>query len=121
MSWERHGGLRAAITQLAAQIMYGEDVKQYFTAKRLAAKRLLGRAAAGKTIRYRPRDLPSNGEIKKAPLAAGEEAADRQTGEKRHKTRFPPAPSINDKTHRAIVSVASCRQMRSAREKVHHR
>ncbi len=67
MSWERHGGLRSAIAQLAAQIMYGEDVKQYFTAKRLAAKRLLGRANA-KSIRYRPQDLPSNGEIKQALL-----------------------------------------------------
>lgn len=67
MSWERHGGLRAAITQLAAQIMYGEDVKQYFTAKRLAAKRLLGRGNV-KSIRYRPQDLPSNGEIKEALL-----------------------------------------------------
>ncbi len=65
MSWERHGGLRAAIAQLAAQIMYGEDVKQYFTAKRLAAKRLLGQVNA-KTVRYRPHDLPSNGEIKEA-------------------------------------------------------
>jgi hypothetical protein len=67
MSWERYGGLRAAIAQLAAQIMYGEDVKQYFTAKRLAAKRLLGQASA-KTVRYRPQDLPSNGEIKRALL-----------------------------------------------------
>jgi hypothetical protein len=67
MSWERYGGLRAAIAQLAAQIMYGEDVKQYFTAKRLAAKRLLGQVNA-KTLRYRPRDLPSNGEIKQALL-----------------------------------------------------
>ncbi len=67
MSWERYGGLRAAIAQLAAQIMYGEEVKQYFTAKRLAAKRLLGRVNA-KTIRYRPQDLPSNGEIKQALL-----------------------------------------------------
>src|SRR5262249_7619664 len=40
---------------------------QYFTAKRLAAKRLLGQASA-KTIRYRPQDLPSNGEIKRALL-----------------------------------------------------
>lgn len=72
MSWERVGGLRAAITQLAAQIMYGEDVKQYFTAKRLAAKRLLGREAS-KTVRYRPRDLPSNGEIKEALLELVEE------------------------------------------------
>ncbi len=67
MSWERYGGLRAAIAQLAAQIMYGEDVKQYFTAKRLAAKRLLGQVNA-KAIRYRPHDLPSNGEIKEALL-----------------------------------------------------
>ncbi len=67
MSWERFGGLRAAIAQLAAQIMYGQEVKQYFTAKRLAAKRLLG-AAGGKKLRYRPADLPSNGEIKEALL-----------------------------------------------------
>jgi len=67
MSWERYGGLRAALAQLAAQIMYGEDVKQYFTAKRLAAKRLLGQTNA-KAMRYRPQDLPSNGEIKQALL-----------------------------------------------------
>lgn len=67
MSWERYGGLRAALAQLAAQIMYGEDVKQYFTAKRLAAKRLLGQTNA-KSMRYRPQDLPSNGEIKQALL-----------------------------------------------------
>ena len=67
MSWERFGGLRAAIAQLAAQLMYGQEVKQYFTAKRLAAKRLLGEAG-GKKLRYRPTDLPSNGEIKQALL-----------------------------------------------------
>jgi hypothetical protein len=67
MSWERFGGLRAAIAQLAAQLMYGQEVKQYFTAKRLAAKRLLGEAG-GKKLRYRPMDLPSNGEIKQALL-----------------------------------------------------
>lgn len=67
MSWERHGGLREAIAQLAAQIMYGEDVKQYFTAKRLAAKRLLG-AQGARALRHRPTDLPSNGEIKAALL-----------------------------------------------------
>jgi hypothetical protein len=59
--------LRAAIAQLAAQIMYGEEVKQYFTAKRIAAKRLLGVDGA-KATRYRPHDLPSNGEIKQALL-----------------------------------------------------
>jgi hypothetical protein len=67
MSWERYGGLRAATAQLAAQIMYGEDVKEYFTAKRLAAKRLLGQRSAN-SVRYRPHDLPSNGEIKEALL-----------------------------------------------------
>lgn len=72
MSWERFGGLREATAQLAAQIMYGEGVKQYFTAKRLAAKRLLGRAGA-RGLRYRPRDLPSNGEIKAALLDLVEE------------------------------------------------
>ena len=66
MSWERFGGLREAIAQLAAQIMYGEDVKQYFTAKRLAAKRLLKRTSPNH--RCRTRDLPSNGEIKQALL-----------------------------------------------------
>jgi hypothetical protein len=68
VSWERYGGLRAAIAQLAAQIMYGEGVKQYFTAKRIAAKRLIGRTGA-RRLRYRPRDLPSNGEIHEALLA----------------------------------------------------
>ncbi|WP_394836688.1 nucleotide-binding enzyme [Pendulispora rubella] len=72
MSWERYGGLRAAIAQLAAQIMYGEGVKQYFTAKRIAAKRLLGQTGA-RGLRYRPRDLPSNGEIKEALLTLAEE------------------------------------------------
>ena len=67
MSWERHGGVRAALAQLAAQIMYGEEVKQYFTAKRLAARRLFGRIE-GRATRYRPHDLPSNGEIKQALL-----------------------------------------------------
>jgi hypothetical protein len=83
MSWERFGGLREAITQLAAQIMYGEDVKQYFTAKRLAAKRILGRAGA-RGVRYRPRDLPSNGEIKEALL----ELADEIEGESRTRRLF---------------------------------
>ena len=67
MSWERFGGVREAIAQLAAQIMYGEQVKQYFTAKHLAAKRILGHQGA-RALRYRPRDLPSNGEIKEALL-----------------------------------------------------
>jgi len=66
VSWERFGGLREAIAQLAAQIMYGEGVKQYFTAKRLAAKRLLKRSSPNH--RCRTRDLPSNGEIKQALL-----------------------------------------------------
>jgi hypothetical protein len=68
VSTERHGGLRAQIAKLAAEIMHGEEVKQYFTAKRLAAKRLLGQGRA-KSLRYRPRELPSNGEIKDALLA----------------------------------------------------
>ena len=68
MSIERMGGLRAQVAAEAARLMYEEGVKQYFTAKRMAAKRLLGRAAGGK-LRYRPSDLPSNGEIRDALLA----------------------------------------------------
>lgn len=67
MSWERSGGLRAAIARAAADIMYSEGVKQYFTAKRIAAKRILGQGRA-KGLRCRPRDLPSNGEIRDALL-----------------------------------------------------
>lgn len=59
---------RARITEEAARLMYDENVAQYFTAKRIAAKRLLGRgSASGRAIR--PTDLPSNGEIQSAILA----------------------------------------------------
>ncbi|MCC6556140.1 MAG: nucleotide-binding enzyme [Polyangiaceae bacterium] len=71
MSAERYGGLRARLAAEAARLMYEENVKQYFTAKRMAAKRLLGRAAGGR-LRYRPADLPSNGEIRDALLALAE-------------------------------------------------
>jgi hypothetical protein len=71
MSAERFGGLRARITMEAARLMYEEDVKQYFTAKRLASKRILGRVA-GRRVHFRPADLPSNGEIRDALLALAE-------------------------------------------------
>ena len=58
--------------------MYDEDVSQYFVAKRMAAKRLFGRAG-GKRMRFRPRDLPSNGEIQAALL----ELADEREGDRR--------------------------------------
>jgi hypothetical protein len=57
------GGLRGAIAGEAARLMYEEGVKQYFTAKRLAAKRLFGRVG-GRRMRYRPQDLPSNGSVR---------------------------------------------------------
>lgn len=63
MSCERSGGLRATIAKEAARLMYEEDIKEYFTAKRLAAKRVLGRVE-GRRLRFRPADLPSNGEIR---------------------------------------------------------
>src|SRR5262249_36238923 len=71
MSIERFGGLRMAIAAEAARLMYEEDVKQYFTAKRMAAKRLLGRVA-GRQMRFRPAELPSNGEIRDALPALAE-------------------------------------------------
>lgn len=60
--------LRALITAEAARVMFEEDVKEYFTAKRMAARRVLGRERA-RSVRYRPEDLPSNGEIREALLA----------------------------------------------------
>lgn len=63
--------------------MYEEGVKQYFTGKRLAAQRILGKVA-GKRMRYRPQDLPSNGEIRDALLLL----ADLAEGEKRSRKLF---------------------------------
>jgi len=58
----KHNQLRSRLIQEAARLMYEEGVSQYLDAKHLAAKRLLGRGH-GKRLRFRPRDLPSNGEI----------------------------------------------------------
>jgi hypothetical protein len=68
MGIDRFGGLRAVVCAEAARVMYEEGVKQYFTAKRIAAKRVLGRRGA-REARFRPSDLPSNGEIRDALLA----------------------------------------------------
>jgi hypothetical protein len=65
------GGLRGAIAAEAARLMYEEGVKQYFTAKRLASKRIFGRTGR-RRLRYRPADLPSNGEIRDALLQLAE-------------------------------------------------
>jgi predicted nucleotidyltransferase len=50
--------LREQIARLAAQLMYDRTESEYFTAKRKAAKQL------GLDCRYRPKDLPSNREIR---------------------------------------------------------
>jgi hypothetical protein len=71
VSAERGGGLRASLAVEAARLMYEEGVKQYFTAKRIAAKRVLGRVG-GRRLRFRPQDLPSNGEIRDALLRLAE-------------------------------------------------
>src|SRR5688572_8022544 len=49
---------RQKIAFLAAQLMYEREESEYFTAKRKAARRL------GVEYRFRPRDLPSNREIR---------------------------------------------------------
>ncbi len=74
-----NGRLRFAIATEAARLMYEEDVKQYFTAKRIAARRLCGRVG-GKRLRYRPADLPSNGEIRQALLELAELAEGARRG-----------------------------------------
>ena len=63
--------VRQQLAREAARLMYEEQVGQYFTAKRMAAKRLFGRGGQ-KRLRFRPRDLPSNGEIQAALLTLAE-------------------------------------------------
>lgn len=58
----RGGGTRGQIAREAAEIMLREGVKQYYDAKRIAARRVLDGG------RYRTQDLPSNGEIRAALL-----------------------------------------------------
>src|ERR1700679_884094 len=50
--------IRRQIALLAARLMYERQESEYFTAKRKAARQL------GVEYRYRPRDLPSNAEIR---------------------------------------------------------
>lgn len=73
--------LRLSIAREAARLMYEEDVKQYFTAKRLASRRVCGRVG-GKQIRFRPRDLPSNGEIREHLLELAELAEGSRRGQR---------------------------------------
>lgn len=62
---QKNSTIRYSIANEAARLMYQEDVKEYYTAKRMAAKRLFGKRG-GKKLHYRPGDLPSNGEIRDA-------------------------------------------------------
>lgn len=65
MRKQRSLEFRQTLAHEAARLMYEEGVDQYFNAKHLAAKRLFGRGGS-KKMRYRPQDLPSNGEIQQA-------------------------------------------------------
>lgn len=51
--------------------MYEEGVQQYLTAKRIASRRLLGRQGA-RAACFKPHELPSNGEIRRALLRVAE-------------------------------------------------
>ena len=50
--------IRGQIALLAARMMYAREESEYFTAKRKAARQL------GVEYRYRPKDLPSNAEVR---------------------------------------------------------
>jgi hypothetical protein len=65
MRKQRSDVLRQQLAREAARLMYEEGVEQYLDAKYIASKRLLGRGG-DKKMRYRPKDLPSNGEIQAA-------------------------------------------------------
>nr|WP_010131863.1 nucleotidyltransferase [Microbulbifer agarilyticus] len=60
---------RHLIKQEAARLMVHEGVNQYFDAKRIAARRIIG-----KQYKYNPKYLPSNGEISEAVHALGQAA-----------------------------------------------
>src|SRR4051794_41043865 len=66
--------IRRQIALLAARLMYDRQESEYFTAKRKAARRL------GVEYRFRPKDLPSNREIRDQIQAL----ANLYEGEKRH-------------------------------------
>lgn len=66
--------VRYQIALLAARMMYSREEKEYFTAKRKAAKQM------GVEYRFRPKDLPSNAEIRDQIQAL----ANLYEGEKRH-------------------------------------
>ena len=50
--------IRGQIALLAARMMYAREESEYFTAKRKAARQM------GVEYRYRPKDLPSNAEVR---------------------------------------------------------
>ena len=54
--------LRQLLVRESARLMYEDGVVQYFDAKNLAAKKILGRGQKG-SVSVRTTDLPSNGEI----------------------------------------------------------
>ncbi len=71
--------LRIQLANEAARLMYEEQVEQYYDAKWLAVKRLFKQ---GSNRKWRPQDLPSNGDIveaikKLADLYEGDSRADR--------------------------------------------
>ncbi len=66
--------IRRQIALLAARLMYDRQESEYFTAKRKAARQL------GVEYRYRPKDLPSNREIRDQVQAL----ANLYEGESRH-------------------------------------
>lgn len=55
--------LRGQLAMEAARLMTQEGVAHYYDAKRMAAQRVLGSQGA-RRMQFRPRDLPSNGEIR---------------------------------------------------------
>src|SRR3982750_845016 len=50
--------IRRQIAIIAARLMYDREEKEYFTAKRKAARQF------GVNVRFHPKDLPSNAEIR---------------------------------------------------------
>lgn len=93
----------------AARLMYEEEVSQYFTAKRMAAKRLFSRRGA-RELHFRPGDLPSNGEIQAAVLELADlnEGSDRRVRQYRmRKLALIAMGELREFRPRLIGSVAT--------------
>lgn len=67
MKYKKYENLRKQVTQEAARILYEEGISEYWTAKRMAIRRVTG-SSKGRRVVHFSHILPSNQEIREALL-----------------------------------------------------